>query len=156
MIWMGGPGGVRWRNGRALGEGSRARHRGDAQALALAVVDAEEDILEPAFPMFEEIVDIRLEELTMEVVSLRTMMDTMVHRQSTMQTTLDTLVDLVSFWVTGHPSQSVPSTDLVPHVEDVPSAVSATTPAPATTSAPSADPDTTLSGDDLIEFYVPL
>ncbi|XP_042386708.1 probable transport accessory protein MmpS3 [Zingiber officinale] len=136
---VGGPAGVRWRDGRAFD-------------------DAEEDIPEPASPTFEETVDTRLEELTMEVADLRSMMETMVHRQTSMQATIDTLVDLVSSWVTGNPSQSAPSTAPVPQAEDAAGADTEAVPAPATTSAPppAAAADPTPPGDDLIEFFVPL
>ncbi|XP_042405167.1 uncharacterized protein LOC121995507 [Zingiber officinale] len=153
---VGSPAGVRWRDECAFGEGPRARRRGDAQTLVPAADDAEEDIPEPASLTFEETVDTRLEELTMEVADMRSTMDTIVHQQTSMQATLDTLVDLVSSWVTGHPSQSVPSTAPVPHTEDAAGVDSAAVPAPATTSAPSTAIDPPPSGDDLIEFYVPL
>ena len=92
----------------------------------------------------------------MEVADLHSTMETMVHRQTSMQATLDTLVDLVSSWVTGHPSQSVPSTAPVPQAEDAVGADTTAVPAPATTSAPPpAAVDPPPSGDDLIEFYIP-
>ncbi|XP_042380526.1 epsin-1-like [Zingiber officinale] len=160
---IGGPAGVQWIDGRAFGEGPRARHRGDAQALAPAEDEAEEEFHGPASPNLEETVSTRLEELTLEVASLRTTLDTVVQQQTSMQATmtsmqrtLDTLVDLVGSWVTVHPSQSGPSPAPVPPAEDAPDPDSAAVPAPATTSAPAADPAPTPPGDELIEFYVPI
>ena len=160
---IGGPAGVRWIDGRAFGEGPRARHRGDAQALAPAEDEAEEEFHGPASPSFEETVSTHLEELTLEVASLRTTLDTVVQQQTSMQATmtsmqrtLDTLVDLEGSWVTVHPSQSGPSIAPVPPAEEAPDPDSAAVPALATTSAPAADPAPTPPGDELIEFYVPI
>ncbi|XP_042441288.1 trigger factor-like [Zingiber officinale] len=82
------------------------------------------------------------------------MMDTVVQQQTSMQRTLDTLVDLVGSWVTVHPSQSGPSTAPVPPAEDAPNPNSTAVPAPATTFAPAANPDPTPPGDELINGIV--